>query len=91
MAVGLLQTRLIIPPARIGLVERPRLLERLNQGLAAQVHPLSSLTDRRSRLPGGQTQTILTGPLPDQAALRGILNMLWDLNLELVSLKRMGR
>ncbi len=32
--------------------------------------------------------TILTGPVTDQAALRGILNKLWDLNLILVSVDR---
>jgi len=31
-------------------------------------------------------QTILAGPVRDQAALRGLLNKFWDLNLELVSL-----
>jgi hypothetical protein len=30
-------------------------------------------------------QTILTGPMPDQAALHGILNRIRDLNLELIS------
>jgi hypothetical protein len=29
--------------------------------------------------------TTLTGPVADQAALRGILNKLWDLNLTLIS------
>ena len=32
--------------------------------------------------------TTLTGPAVDQAALRGILNKLWDLNLTLLSVKR---
>jgi hypothetical protein len=31
------------------------------------------------------TITILTGPVGDQAALRGILNHLWDLNLTILS------
>jgi hypothetical protein len=30
-------------------------------------------------------QTILTGPIPDQAALHGILNRIRDLNLGLIS------
>jgi hypothetical protein len=30
-------------------------------------------------------QTILTGPIPDQAALHGTLNRIRDLNLELIS------
>lgn len=32
--------------------------------------------------------TILSGVIIDQARLRGILNKLWDLNLELISLER---
>ncbi|MDI7274592.1 MAG: hypothetical protein QME94_01300 [Anaerolineae bacterium] len=35
------------------------------------------------------TDTVLVGPLPDQAALRGILARVWDLGLTLVSLVRM--
>lgn len=33
--------------------------------------------------------TTLTGPVADQAALRGILNQLWDLNLTLISVTRL--
>lgn len=33
--------------------------------------------------------TMLTGPITDQAALRGILNRLWDLNLTLLSVARL--
>ena len=32
--------------------------------------------------------TVLTGPLADQAALRGILSRIWDLNLCLLSVIR---
>ena len=32
--------------------------------------------------------TILVGPVADQAALRGMLCRLWDLNLTLISLRR---
>ncbi len=32
--------------------------------------------------------TTLTGPVADQAALRGMLCKLWDLNLTLISLRR---
>ena len=38
--------------------------------------------------PGGRSVTTLTGPVPDQAALRGILSKLWDLNLTLLSVAR---
>ncbi len=34
---------------------------------------------------GGVPVTVLTGPVVDQPALRGILNRLWDLNLTLIS------
>jgi hypothetical protein len=34
--------------------------------------------------------TTLTGPVADQARLRGILSKLWDLNLTLVSVTRIG-
>jgi hypothetical protein len=34
--------------------------------------------------------TTLTGPVADQAALRGIVNKLWDLNLALLSLVAVG-
>lgn len=30
--------------------------------------------------------TVLTGPVVDQSALRGILNRLWDLNLVVISI-----
>jgi len=33
--------------------------------------------------------TTLTGPVVDQACLRGILNRLWDLNLAIVSVTRL--
>jgi hypothetical protein len=33
-------------------------------------------------------QTVLTGWVADQAALRGLLNKIWDLNLTLISLDR---
>jgi hypothetical protein len=32
--------------------------------------------------------TILTGPVVDQAALRGLLTKIWDLNLTLLSVTR---
>lgn len=33
--------------------------------------------------------TTLTGPLPDQAALRGVLGRVWDLNFVLISVARL--
>ncbi len=40
-------------------------------------------------LPGGNT--LLTGPLPDQAALRGVLDRIFDLNLQLISIRRIEK
>lgn len=37
------------------------------------------------------SQTILLSEIPDQAALRGLLNRIWDLNLELISVNRQGK
>jgi hypothetical protein len=34
--------------------------------------------------------TTITGCVADQAALRGILNKLWDLNLTLISINRLS-
>jgi hypothetical protein len=39
-------------------------------------------------LPSQPPATILTGPVTDQAALRGILNKLWDLNLKILSVQK---
>ncbi len=36
----------------------------------------------------GRPITVLTGRLSDQAALRGILTRLWDLNLTVISVTR---
>jgi hypothetical protein len=41
----------------------------------------------QSQEAGGQ-ETLISGPVNDQAQLRGILNKIWDLNLELVSVSR---
>jgi len=35
--------------------------------------------------------TTLIGPVTDQAALRGLLCKLWDLNLTLISVRKLGR
>lgn len=37
-----------------------------------------------------QDQTLLSGPLPDQAALHGVLERIRDLNLTLISVERCG-
>ncbi|MFL7890625.1 MAG: hypothetical protein ACK2UM_07225 [Anaerolineales bacterium] len=35
------------------------------------------------------SRTILLSEVPDQAGLRGLLNRIWDLNLELISLNKL--
>jgi hypothetical protein len=40
---------------------------------------------------GGRPVTTLSGMVPDQAALRGIVNRLWDLNLTLIVVERLAR
>jgi hypothetical protein len=47
----------------------------------------SGLTVAARLTDAAETITILAGPVPDQAALRGILNRLWDLNATLLSLE----
>ena len=44
-----------------------------------------------AHIPGKQDTmfTKLTGIIPDQAALRGILNKIWDLNLTLVLVQQL--
>ena len=37
---------------------------------------------------GGDCVTAFTGPVEDQATLRGILNHLWDLNLTILAVTR---
>jgi hypothetical protein len=39
----------------------------------------------------GYHSTVLAGPVVDQAALRGILTRLWDLNLDIISVNRISR
>jgi hypothetical protein len=48
------------------------------------------LTVASERAKDGSSITTLAGPVADQAALRGILNRLWDLNLTLLSVTRGG-
>jgi hypothetical protein len=39
---------------------------------------------------GDSPRTCLTVRVPDQAALRGVLNRLWDLHVTLTSVRRVG-
>ena len=50
---------------------------------------LAGMTIRHDPTGDEMFVTTLTGPIVDQAALRGILNKLWDLNLALLSITRL--
>lgn len=49
----------------------------------------SGLVIRHESAGNGPSMTILTGIIADQAALRGILGRLWDLNLILYSVQQL--
>jgi hypothetical protein len=49
---------------------------------------LNGFTMSASRSSEGICTTVLSGPIRDQSALRGVLARIWDLNLELVALNR---
>jgi hypothetical protein len=51
-------------------------------------HWFANFTIVREEDSRGRTLTTLTGKVSDQAALRGILIKLWDLNLSLFSVQR---
>jgi len=43
-----------------------------------------------SLIQAGEPATLLTGEILDQAHLRGLLNKIWDLNLDILMVRRMG-
>ncbi len=51
----------------------------------------SGLTVQCDTAADGTPLTVLTGEVRDQAALRGILNKVWDLNLTLVAVTQIER
>ena len=50
---------------------------------------LTGLTLTATSNEHGAIATTLTGAIVDQAALRGLLNRLWDLNLTLIAVTRL--
>ena len=50
----------------------------------------SGMTIQRECAEDSSYLTTLTGPVADQATLRGILNRIWDLNLNLISIHSLG-
>jgi hypothetical protein len=49
---------------------------------------MSIVSDRTT---DGHPAVVLSGSLPDQAALRGVLTRLWDLNLDVISVVRIAK
>ena len=50
---------------------------------------LGGMTISPDTMEAGQTVTTLSGELVDQAALAGVLNMLYELHLTVLSVKRL--
>lgn len=50
----------------------------------------NGLSIRHHRLAGTRPVTILSGPIVDQVALHGILAKIRDLNLKLISFRKLG-
>ena len=63
--------------------------------VAYQIDVQGRLDERWNDWFGGMTVayeegvTTLTGPIADQAALRGMLSKIWDLNLVLIAVRRL--
>ena len=49
---------------------------------------LDRMTIRHDRGAGGSPVSILTGPVADQSALRGLLAKIWNLNLSVIAVQR---
>lgn len=51
---------------------------------------LDGMTICRSQARDGTPLVVLTGPVADQAALRGLLSRLWDMNLTVIAVRRIA-
>jgi hypothetical protein len=51
---------------------------------------LDGLSIARRQARDGRPLVVLSGPIIDQAALRGLLSQLWDLNLSVIGLRRIA-
>jgi hypothetical protein len=60
---------------------------KLDEGWSEWFRDMTVTFERAS---DGLPITTLTGPVADQAALRGILNRIWDLHLTVLSVTRGG-
>jgi hypothetical protein len=67
--------------------------EHFHHHVKGEIHPswsdwLNGMEIASRGEPDGAQITILTGKIKDQAALRGLLNRLWDLNFRLIALEQ---
>lgn len=51
---------------------------------------LDGMALTRTHARDGTPIVVLTGPVADQAALRGLLSRLWDLNLTVIAVRRIA-
>ena len=58
---------------------------RLDAHWIAWFDPMEIATEQDAN---GRPVTVLTGPVSDPSKLRGLLTKIWDLNMELISLKQ---
>jgi hypothetical protein len=87
--IGAMRTPL--PPADAGVVDKAvelgwcefRIRGRLGRSL------LGAFPNLHAEVDG--SETVLTGPLPDQAAVHGVLAQIEALSLELLEFRRVGR
>jgi hypothetical protein len=79
--------RRALPPPVAPAAYRIRVLGSVGPGWASW---FNGLAVAETLALGEPAETNLTGTVPDQAALRGILNKLWDLNLTLLAVERLA-
>jgi len=60
---------------------------RLQADMSSRLQGMTITHDRRRQ---GEVATVLVGGLPDQAALSGVLNTLYELHLPLLSVQCLG-
>ena len=77
------------PKTDLSWVYQIRVLGRLNQSWSSWLNDLNLVCETEAG--SGTPVIVLTGPVADQAALRSLLNRIWDLNLTVVSLARLHR
>lgn len=66
-----------------------RFLGRLNPSWSGWFNDLNMACETEAG--SGAPVITLTGPVADQAALRSLMNRIWDLNLTIISLARLQR